>query len=53
MSDQLYLLDTTILLLLVRGGNLGQTVDQRFELSTSKFRPFVSIVTHGEIRALA
>lgn len=53
MSDRLFLLDTNILLLLLRGGPVGQAVDQRFRLSTSKQRPFVSIVTHGEIHVLA
>jgi hypothetical protein len=30
MSDPLYLLDTNVLLLLVRGQDLGRHIDQRF-----------------------
>lgn len=45
----LYLLDTNIVLALVRGQALGAT----FGLSAGKRRPAISVVTHGEVRVLA
>jgi tRNA(fMet)-specific endonuclease VapC len=53
MSERLYLLDTNVLLLLVRGGDLGLGIEARYRLRSAKQRPFVSIVSHGEIRVLA
>ena len=53
MNDGLYLLDTSVLLALIRGDATGKAVDQRFQLRSSKTRSFVSIVTHGEIHVLA
>ena len=53
MSDQLYLLDTNIVLALVRGSTLGKHIDTTFGLSASKIRPIISVVTHGEVRVLA
>lgn len=53
MSPRLYLLDTNVVLALVRGKALGVHIDTRFSLSTSKRRPAISIVTHGEVRVLA
>jgi len=48
-----YLLDTNVVLALVRGNALGQHLDDRFGLRAAKVRPLVSIVTHGEIKVLA
>ena len=48
-----YLLDTNVLLVLVRGGMEGATLDERFGLSTASVRPLICIVTQGEIRSLA
>ena len=48
-----YLLDTNILLAYVRGGNLGEYVEREYALSASPFRPFVCVVSIGEIKALA
>ena len=53
MTTERYLLDTSVMLLLIRGGEPGRTVDQRFGLSTAAKRPFVSIVTHAELQVLA
>lgn len=53
MSDRLYLLDTNILLALIRGGDLGQKIETRFRLSSATQKPLISVVTCGEIRVLA
>ncbi|NOY94458.1 MAG: type II toxin-antitoxin system VapC family toxin [Deltaproteobacteria bacterium] len=53
MSDRLFVLDTNIVLALVRGGQLGTYLDQTFGLRAAKERPLISLVTHGEIRVLA
>lgn len=53
MSERLFLLDTNVVLALVRGKGLGRHVDASFRLSASKRRPLVSVVTHGEVRVLA
>lgn len=53
MSEPLYLLDTGVLLALVRGQALGRSIDQRFGLRAAKQRPLVCIVTHGELWVLA
>jgi predicted nucleic acid-binding protein len=50
---QSYVLDTSVLLNLVRGKELGEQIDLSFGLRASLYRHTVSIVTHGEIRALA
>jgi predicted nucleic acid-binding protein len=49
----LYLLDTNVVLALVRGKALGVFIDSTFGLSTAQCRPVISVVTHGEVRALA
>ena len=48
-----YLLDTNILLHLVRGKNLGIHIQKEFSLFEEKVRPLISIVTCGEIWSLA
>lgn len=53
MSDPLYLLDTGVLLALVRGNTLGAQLDERFGLRATRQRPLICVVTHGEIRVLA
>lgn len=53
MSGPLYLLDTNVVLTLVRGNALAAVIDQRFGLRASKVRPFVCVVSHGEVRVLA
>ena len=51
--SQSYVLDTSALLNLIRGKELGQQIDQAFGLRSAMHRHVVSIVTHGELRALA
>lgn len=48
-----YLLDTSVLLHLVRGGDLGRFIRRTYELDVVIRRPLISIVTHGEILAIA
>lgn len=52
MTDR-YLLDTSVMLLLIRGGEPGLAIEQRFGLRTTTVRPFVSIVTRAELQVLA
>lgn len=49
----LYLLDTNVVLALVRGGPLGTSIEGKFGLLAGRRRPAISIVTHGEVRVLA
>ena len=53
MSDPLVLLDTSIVLTLLRGNALATLIDDKFGLRASKVRPMVSGVSHGEVRVLA
>jgi tRNA(fMet)-specific endonuclease VapC len=53
MKSTLYLLDTSVLLALVRGKDLGQFIRYTFALEDPSVRSLISIVTHGEILALA
>jgi predicted nucleic acid-binding protein len=48
-----YLLDTNILLHLVRGNTVADNVDGQFNLRTSTFRPLICEVTLGEMEAFA
>jgi hypothetical protein len=50
---QSYVLDTGVLLNLVRGKELGTRIDREFALTRSMRLHTVSIVTHGELRVLA
>lgn len=51
--SQSYLLDTNVLLNLVRGQDLGHAIDRAFGLRAAFHRHIVSIVSHGELRVLA
>lgn len=53
MTEPLYLLDTNILLALLRGNELGRRIESRFGLTQAKQKPLISVVTCGEIRVLA
>ncbi len=53
MSSPLFLLDTNIVLALIRGSGLAKFIDEKFQLRASKVRPMICIVTHGEVRVLA
>lgn len=48
-----YLLDTNILVHLIRGKTVGQTIDARFGLRGSLNRCIISVVTVGEMYSLA
>jgi tRNA(fMet)-specific endonuclease VapC len=50
---QTYLLDTNILVLLVRGKDAGHALDQQFGLRFGINRCMISIVTVGEMKALS
>jgi tRNA(fMet)-specific endonuclease VapC len=53
MRSTLYLLDTSVLLALVRGNELGKFIRTTFALENPSVRALISIVSHGEIWALA
>lgn len=53
ITPLLHLLDTNVLLALIRGKALGRYIDASFNLRTQPQRPLVCIVSHGEIWALA
>jgi tRNA(fMet)-specific endonuclease VapC len=53
VTEPIYLLDTNIIVALVRAGKLGQYINRRFELRKASQRPFVSIVSLGEVRVFA
>lgn len=48
-----YLLDTSVILHLVRGKALGQRIQQTFDLIHCQPRPLVSVVSLAEARVLA
>lgn len=48
-----YVLDTGVLLNLLRGGELGRQIDHAFGLQAAMYRHTVSIVTHAELKVLA
>ena len=51
--SRLLLLDTNIVIFLVRGGAVGAALDSRFQLRARPDRPLVSVVTLGEALAFA
>jgi hypothetical protein len=51
--SQTYVLDPSTVLNLIRGKELGWQIDTAFGLRASTDRQSISIVTHGELRALA
>lgn len=53
MAAASYVLDTGILLALARGNELGKRIAQKYGLLQPGVRPIISIVSHGEIWALA
>ena len=52
MSDS-YVLDTNVLLHLIRGKALGTKIDQALGLTSSMHRQVVSIVTQAELSVMA
>lgn len=53
MSQRLYLLDTSVILPLVRGSALGQRIEQRYRLQSSPHRSLVSVVSLAEAQVIA
>ncbi|NMB74980.1 MAG: type II toxin-antitoxin system VapC family toxin [Myxococcales bacterium] len=53
MSTPFYLLDTTVLVHLVRDADLGKRIDNAFGLRQAPRRPAICIVTHGEAWTVA
>jgi predicted nucleic acid-binding protein len=51
--SQTYVLDTSALLNLIRGKELGKQIDRAFGLRSAMYRHAISIVTHGELKVLA
>ena len=47
-----YLLDTNVLVALIRGNHLGQKIDAEYNLRAELNRSMISVVTVGEIYAL-
>ena len=52
-APRIFLLDTNILLHLVRDKWIGKSIESRFQLRTRPQRPLVSIITMGEALAFA
>ncbi len=48
-----YVLDTNVLVALIRGNDLGKTIDHRFRLRGHLRRCMISVVTVGEMYSLA
>lgn len=53
MAAPAYLLDTGIVLLATRAGNVSKVIDAQFGLSESSFRPAICEVSVGELLAFA
>src|SRR5438046_5400916 len=52
-QSRLLLLDTNIVIHLVRGGLIGQAIDVRFQLRARLERPLISVVSLGEALSFA
>ena len=53
MTRELLLLDTNIVLHLIRGNEVGRRVDELFQIRHQTERPLISVVSVGEALALA
>ena len=53
MSSALFLLDTNVVMTLVRGNALARHIDTKYGLRALTARPMICVVTHGEVRVLA
>ena len=52
-SHPLYFLDTNIVLAIVRGKELAEYIERHYHIRSNPFRPFISVVTLGELYAMA
>lgn len=53
MTSPLYLLDTNVLLLPLRGTDDGLNINKKYDLSSSGQRALISRVSHAELRVIA
>jgi len=53
MASALYLLDTNIVVHVVRADSIGKYVDETYGLRKSPYKPLISIVSRGELYVLA
>lgn len=54
MADHpLHLLDTNVLVALMRANELGRHIDETYKPRQTKFRPIISVVSVGEMLSLA
>lgn len=53
MTPARYLLDTSVVLNLVRGKELGRYIEATFKVNEAAARSFVCVVSHAEARVLA
>jgi tRNA(fMet)-specific endonuclease VapC len=53
VTAPLHLLDTNVVLALVRGNALGHRIDAQFGLRAARNRPLLCVVSIGELRVLA
>ncbi len=52
MIRRQYMLDTNVLLQIVRGGRVGTAIKDKFQLDAQTLRPQLCVVTYGEIWAI-
>lgn len=52
-TDRLHLIDTSVLVHLVRADEIGIFANSQYQLTNALIRPLVSVITHGEFRVLA
>jgi tRNA(fMet)-specific endonuclease VapC len=51
--SRLIVLDSNIVILLARGGDVGQSIEAKYRLSVRSERPLISVVTVGEVLTIA
>ncbi len=52
-QNELFLLDSSVIIHLVRGGEVGQRILRSYDLINCQPRPLVSVVSLAEVRVLA
>lgn len=53
MKAPIYLLDTNVLMHLLRGNDIGNAIDSKYRLRENQHRHVISVVTAGELLGLA
>ena len=51
--ETLYLLDTNVLVHMIREDDMGQQIRERYKLLSTEPRPLISVVIEGELRSFA